>query len=210
MIKIKKIYKNLYIIKSNSRKELVMTILRFQEYYESPKFKNKIFSLKDFITWYRSVNNNKFTYVFDYCGFNFPSYVLKPFYKNKFKDITKNERKVLDFFKNINGNFYIIASVNNDITTLKHELAHYFWRYNKAYKRKIKTILNKIPNREILKLKRVLKNEDYHESIILDEIHAYLTIESSSHPILLTANININSEILKLLKLTFNKYYNKL
>jgi len=33
----------------DNQKELTTTFLRFQEHYESPKFRGKIFSLKEFI-----------------------------------------------------------------------------------------------------------------------------------------------------------------
>ena len=60
-------------LKFKRKKDLTQTMLRFQEHFESPKFRNKFFSLEEFKAWYITTTpNNKFTYYSDWSGFNFP------------------------------------------------------------------------------------------------------------------------------------------
>ena len=50
--KVKKITDRVYLVTFTNRFDLTMTFMRYQEYYESPKFRNKIFSLAEFMRWY--------------------------------------------------------------------------------------------------------------------------------------------------------------
>ena len=59
----RKIGNNIYLLMFENQFELCSTMLRFQEYYESPKFKNKIFTLEEYKKWY-SKGNKKFTYYY--------------------------------------------------------------------------------------------------------------------------------------------------
>src|ERR1700677_4556048 len=83
-------------LKFKRKKDLTMTMLRFQEHFESPKFKNKFFSLEEFKAWYSTTTKSKkFTYYSDFNGFNFPSKTLKAFYAGKFDPLTVDEKQIL-------------------------------------------------------------------------------------------------------------------
>ena len=64
---------NIILIVFESQLELTKTMLRPQEFYESPEFKGKAFLLKDFKEWYKTTTPHKdFTYFSDWAGFNIP------------------------------------------------------------------------------------------------------------------------------------------
>src|SRR3990167_8171616 len=112
-IKLEEIIKNIFHLNVDTQEELTTTFLRFQEHYESPEFKGKIFTLEEFKKWYilNSPNGKKtgrFTYYEDWAGFNIPSEVLEPFYEGKFNPLADYEQKFLDLFKEKrDGKFYV-------------------------------------------------------------------------------------------------------
>ena len=104
-LKCKEIVKDIYQISFSSRKELTRTFLRFEEYFESPKFRGKIFSLNEFKKWYTANSpegkkTKRFTYYEDWHGFNIPSEILGPFYGGRFNPLSNEEKAVLRLFKN--------------------------------------------------------------------------------------------------------------
>ena len=180
-LKIQKIQitKKIILLIFENQIELTSTFLRFQEHYESPKFHNKIFSLKQYKTWYKKEKRKKtFTYYTDWNGFNIPSYILKPFYTNKFKSITPTEKQILNLFKKEtkkpDHQFYIIAihkKTRFKKSILKHEIAHALYYTNQNYKKEIQKQLNKY---KLTKLQnKLMKMGGYHKKVIEDETHAY-------------------------------------
>lgn len=180
--KIQQILPKVFYIEFKDRKDLTSTLLRFQETYESPKFRNKFFSLEEFAAWYKTTRKGRFTYFSDWSGFNFPSYVLKPFYEGQFDTLSIREKQILEAFKDEKGLFYIIATYKSKnqedfMGTKKHEIAHSQYYLNKSYHKSVNTILKN------LKLKPIfayIKSLGYHQSVFLDEAHAYLLTDSDS------------------------------
>lgn len=190
--KVNKLLPQVYHLKFNSRKDLTSTLLRFEEYYESPKFRNKVFSMEEFFNWYKTTRKNKkFSYLTDWSGFNFPSYVFKPFWDEKFTNLTKREKAVLQKFPKSNKKFYIIGTFNNksnikdELLVFKHELAHALFYLDSGYRNKVKSILKKINCKPIHKY---LKELGYHESVWVDETHAYYLTDQDA---LLKSQISI-------------------
>lgn len=179
-MKLEKIGKNAYHIIGNS-KELAMSFIRIQEYYESPKFRGKIFTLKEFKTWWKQhppkgIKPGRFSYCNYYEGFNIPSSSLKPFLEGKFNPLSKFEKKLLKLVSKIKDeNFYLIGTrKNGKIEHLKHEIAHGFYYNPSSYSKKVKTILKKLSPKARVKIDRYLKGMDYHPKVLTDERHAYL------------------------------------
>lgn len=180
--KVKELIPQVYHLEFKTQKDLTSTLLRFQEHYESPKFRKKIFSFKEFISWYKLTRNGKFTYFLDWSGFNFPSSVLKPFKDGRFGKLSKREQLVLDQFNNNSNKFYIIATYKsknykNDLEVKKHELAHSLFYLNKKYQKKVLNILSKV---NIKPIHKYLKKIGYHQSVWTDESHAYLLTDTDS------------------------------
>jgi hypothetical protein len=200
--------KNLYLVNFKKHSDLCYTFLRFQEYFESPKYKNKTFSLKEFKDWYcESRHQQKFTYCYDWAGFNIPDYILTPFFNNQFKKITKREQALLNAFKNIPKPFYIIGLSQKYFEHSKeHEIAHGLWYLNKNYKRRIQSILKQIPEKTLKRLHSELRKLGYHKDVFEDETHAFIL--SSYHIHLPYWGIKIHPDIYKNILKTY-KQYNK-
>jgi len=101
----KALAKNIHLLTFENQFDITSTLLRFQEHYESPKFKGQFFTLEEFKEWYiknspKGIETGEFTYYSDWNGFNIPSYVLRPFYENKFKNLSEAEKNILNIFKN--------------------------------------------------------------------------------------------------------------
>lgn len=169
----KEITKNLLLLLFENQFDVSSTFLRFQEYYESPKFRGKVFTLDDFKEWYSSFNGD-FTYYTDWNGFNIPSYVLKPFYEGKFNPLSENEKTILNLFENVESSFYVIAThkkVENLDDYLKHEIAHGLYYTDSQYK---STVLDILSEFNLVDFKNRLSNTGgYHEDVLLDEVHAH-------------------------------------
>ena len=103
----------IYLIESKTRQDLAATFMRVQEYYESPVFGGRTFSVGEFAAWYAS-EYGAFTYCQDWSGFNIPSWVLEPFRNGGFDPLTDKEKNLLNFFKNIHDSFYIIGATSQD------------------------------------------------------------------------------------------------
>jgi len=110
----KSVTQKIFLLIFKKQEMLASTFLRFQEYYESPKFKGRIFRLEEYKKWYiknspQGQQTGKFTYYSDWNGFNIPSVVLKPFYEGKFNPLSQSEKELLKMFQNKKEKFYIIG-----------------------------------------------------------------------------------------------------
>lgn len=178
--------------------------MRFQEHYESPKFRNKIFSRDEYREWYIEYTNKlSFTYYSDWSGFNIPSYVLLPFFSGAFTELTNREREFLQLFKNCTGQYYIIGCKKGNKLTLKHELMHALYYTNNLYRNNVNQILTESELVPIIK--PYLIKLGYHKEVIIDEVHAYLVTCKEK---LTEANINVDQykHYIKLLDKNYKKY----
>ena len=55
MLKFKTLAPNIYAVEGTTSSEVARLFLRFQECYESPKFRDKIFTLKEFKKYYMNM-----------------------------------------------------------------------------------------------------------------------------------------------------------
>jgi hypothetical protein len=174
-----------YQVDFDTQREMCQTFLRFQENYESPQFKGKIFTLKEFKEWYKTTRNGRFTYYSDWSGFNIPSYVIYPFLKGKFDPLSKKEKALLEILPSnplIDGtSFYLIGTFKggqNDV--LEHELVHALYYQDKCgYRAEINSLLKQY---DLTKLFNHLKELGYHEDVWYDEANAYLVTEEMDEP----------------------------
>lgn len=163
--------------------------MRFQEYYESPRFKGKIFTREEFAAWYvdQSIGGKgtgQFTYLGDWAGFNIPSSVLEPFYQGKFDPLTDNERALIDLFEERrNRLFYVFASDDDlDENASTHEIAHALFYVSPDYKSSVLRILSGIDEETRRRIKIILLHTGYHEDVVDDEMHAYMISDPDDVP----------------------------
>jgi hypothetical protein len=199
MLKIKSQPYNSVWVCADTQEELGCTFIRFQEFYESPNpdFKNKIFTCGQVRNWY-SIKYGGDTYHHDWTGFNFPSRVLAPFKQGLFDPLTSEEIKLLEYFKYRHDDFYIIGA--QDKSVLRHELAHALYDYNIIYKAKIDKICS-IYKKELAKSIKYILDKGYDESVINDELQAYITDNDDTFII----NNTPNNVLIKINQ-TYNEY----
>jgi hypothetical protein len=170
MFKLKKQPYNSVLISCDSQEILADSFMRFQEHYESPYWADKVFTIGQFKKWY-SENRGGDTYRHDWRGFNFPSYVLKPFKEGLFDPLTENEKLILDLVRYRNDNFYVVGS--NDDKVLKHELNHALFNFSEEYRTEIIKIIDK-NNNKLREASNYLIKLGYHKKVIYDELQAYI------------------------------------
>ncbi|PIR41836.1 MAG: hypothetical protein COV30_01435 [Candidatus Yanofskybacteria bacterium CG10_big_fil_rev_8_21_14_0_10_37_15] len=180
-MKLKKIKNtgNLILVRTKNWDTLASTFLRFQEYYESPKFRGKFFSLEEFTNWHtKKFNNSTYHQIWDESGFNIPSSVLKPFREGKFNPLSKKEKRFLDLLINIPEPFYIIGVYGKkiDLPTLKHEFVHGLYHNSKEYR---KDVLQELKKHNLKIFTSIFKKNGYHKAVWSDETNAYLTVRVS-------------------------------
>ena len=178
MFKINEIQKNIFVLEFKKRQDMTSTLLRFQEHYESPEFRNKTFTLKEFKEWYtknspNGVKTGKFTYYKDWSGFNFPSSVLMPFYDGQFKRLSKKEKLVLETLPKKIERFYVIgvdSGHKNMEGVLNHELAHAYYFIDEEYKNNVDSIISSY---NVEDAKEAIKYTGYCDEVLIDEVNAY-------------------------------------
>lgn len=197
--KVKSLKFNAILVQTDSQSSLCNTFMRFQEFYESPnpKFKGQIFTIGQLKKWY-SEKYGADTYARDWEGFNFPSWVLKPFIDGWFDPLTNEELELISLFKYRSDSYYIIGA--NDEATIRHELAHALYAYDIQYKNAIDSICKKY-SKQLYKLKNYLLDKGYCEDVLNDEIQAYVTDNDDKYIM-----ENIDKKILTQINNIYNKY----
>lgn len=163
-------YKSVWIW-ADSQDELGLTFMRFQEHYEGPEFKGKIFTQGQLKKWYSETYGTN-SYHYDWIGYNFPSSVLIPFKQGLFDPLTTEETRLLDLFKYRNDDFYIIGAQNKNV--LRHELAHALYASNPMYKLSVDKFISQNKNK-LKKTIAYLTQKGYCKDVINDELQAYIT-----------------------------------
>lgn len=195
----KRILPHIYLLHFERQYDLAMHFLRFQEYYESPKFRHQFFTLLDYMEWYSHKHGKgAFTYPTDWTGFNVPSRCLLPFltaqrfapYEEQrnpaFPDFNRYDETMLQLIAEAwdeeqGRPFYFIGIFGDKEGTCKdgstgviyHELAHAFYATRRNYKKAAKKLLAEMNPSTLAQCREVLSDKGYRRSAIDDEIHAY-------------------------------------
>lgn len=172
-MKVTQINKTISLVQADSQETLARTFLRFQEHYESPEWKNKIFTIGQFRAWY-STKYGQNSYETDWSGFNIPSYVLDPFVKGLFDPLTSLEQELLDLFKYRTDKFYIIGAQQDSPSTLEHEVCHGLFYTDDAYRQAVQKLLQ-THKKNLKDVYSYVSSMMYHESVLDDEVHAYVS-----------------------------------
>ena len=202
-MKVKKLMNKLYLAEFISKRALTSTFVRFEEYYENPKLRGKIFSLADFKIWYKNVFG-KFDYFRKWPAFNIPSKVLRPFYNGKFNPLSKYEKKFLKNFRNKKGKFYIIGIYKKTKKeNLKHELAHAMFYLYPNYRKEVLKCFRKY---KILPIEKALIKKGYSRKVLRDEVNSYVLDNLALLKLKKPKELRkFKSELWEI----FKKYYNK-
>jgi hypothetical protein len=197
ILKIEPLKFNSVLVQISDVEILAKTFMRFQEYYESPKFKGTIFTIGQLKEWY-SLTYGADTYHRDWIGFNFPSSVLDPFRKGLFDPLIQEEQALLDLFSYRHDLFYIIGA--NDQAVIRHELAHALYAYSNAYKASIDRICKKYC-KALKPIYNYLSHKGYCKNVLNDEVQAYVT--DNDDKFILS---NLDQKIINEINITYNKF----
>lgn len=177
----KEIHNNIFHVDLPTQYDLTSTFLRFQEHYESPEFKGKIFTLEEYKKWYtanspKGKQTGEFTYYEDWNGFNVPSHIFEPFFEGKFDPLDEKEKNLLDMVKPFRPKrFYVIGTHSNNVRVLTHEIAHGLFYTNDDYKKEVLLVLEKINADTRDQINGYLASSGgYNQDVWEDETHAYL------------------------------------
>ena len=129
----------------------------------------------EYMDWYAKENGN-FSYFQDWCGFNMPSWALRPFYEGKFDPLLEKEKTFLDLFRGLQGDFYIIGATwdtktREFETIVKHEFVHGLLYTEAGYRQKV---IEELKKYDTSRLERALSKIGYAPSVYYDELNAYL------------------------------------
>ena len=175
----KEVADSIYHLQFRDEYLMCSSLLRFQEHYECPKFKGKIFTLEQYMDYYANTFGN-FTYFQDIGGFNIPSYALKKFYEGKFDPLTEKEKNILKIFADVTEPFYIIATTKKSATyenDFIHEMAHGLFYVDDEYKKAVRRILR---GQDLSSIYHYLKDKYYHRAHFFDEAQALLLEDAES------------------------------
>lgn len=167
------LYPRIFKVSTGSSRTLAMTFLRFQEYYESPMFRGKTFTLEEFKNWYAE-QYGAFTYASDWAGFNIPSHVLDPFKRGDFGELSDLEVAFLRAFDTQVEPFYVIGTEDNDPSTLEHEMCHALFFVDSQYRKEALTLLDEYLD-ELSEVYAKMYSMGYHGDVVMDEVHAYVS-----------------------------------
>ncbi len=177
-----------------SQWDMSMTIIRMQEYYESPKFRGKVFSLEEYMDWYVKESEwgekgKHFDYTSATGGFNIPGASLCEFYElfcdeigvdPKGIGLTVSHRPREEWFfaqlekKKIDlcggTPFYIIGTYGEGKDALEHEIRHGIFHLLPKYRKEVLAAISKYG---LKKFRNFLMKTGYHRAVVEDEMHAY-------------------------------------
>lgn len=177
-MKVTEIHPNIFQFHYEKWRTLVRAFLRFQEHYESPIFRDQVFTFEEHKKRFteefgHSDHEGDFGYFGWWGGFNFPSTTLQPFLEGKFDPLSKEEIAALRVLKRIPAKrFYVIGTHGADPSDLEHELAHGFYDQSSSYKAQMDQAIASESNYFEL-MTAWLKRGGYHPAVFLDEMQAY-------------------------------------
>ncbi|HAZ08009.1 MAG TPA: hypothetical protein DCZ01_05675 [Elusimicrobia bacterium] len=163
--------------------EMAKTLLRFQEFYESPEFRGKYFTLEQFINWHTE-KNGKFDYYQAWGGeagngFNLPSRVLEPFFAGQFDPLSPREAGFLELFRHRrHADFYVIVTASNSGEEIKHEMAHALFHSVPGYKKEVLAILKAYRTGALERF--LVEKYGYNVSVASDEAHAWIMTDTET------------------------------
>lgn len=159
------------LFKYETQAQLCSAFLRFEEYYESPEWKGKVFTLGQYREWYSKFRGT-WSYLKDWSGFNVPSSAMQVFINGLFDPLTAAEAELLDFVRYKQGPFCVIGTSKDSASDVyEHEICHAMFSLNEGYR---EAVLSLIAEHDLTELRTHLRGMGYNESVIDDECHAYL------------------------------------
>ena len=179
-MKVQIINGNIIHIIFESQYLMCSTLMRLEEFYESPfpEIRGHFFTHEQYMDRYAEAYGN-FTYTLDWSGFNIPGNVVLDFFEvfcpkgdvlNKEYDVLY---KIVGTKISSKKKFYLIATCDTtENYIVDHEMAHLMYYLNTKYKKGVDTILKTM---DLDILYQYLIHIGYCVDMLVDEANAYLT-----------------------------------
>ena len=187
--KLQELSPKVFLITFKLRHDLGLFFMFPQEYYESPKYRKKLFDFDEYLRWYSLDQTKKklrgaFTYMFDYQGFNLPGHIIKEWMEKVDNDKTFKHTKYSKLFydtvpeilkrNNNDWNFYLIGvAKDSESDVLRHEVGHGHFYTNKKYKREMLDLIYSLEYPVYDHMIWALRDAGYGANFH-DEFHAYM------------------------------------
>lgn len=162
-----------------TNRDMTLTFFRVEEHYESiySNIREKTFTVMDFLETFTE-EDGYFGYFENVYGFNVPGAAFKRFYERHHDQLTRRETELLAQVKaavNWDDDFYVIASVEGDDSTMTHELSHAIYYFNAEYRRRVaETIDHHLRLCLLEEMKLGFREIGYVEDVFEDEIQAFM------------------------------------
>lgn len=156
----------------SDNRSLATAFGRFQESYENPVFKDRIFTWDDLGVWWSAQPDGATPYVEYWNGFNVPSATFAPFRDGRFDPLTAEEKTLLTLLGKLPKDGYVIGTVEGDWSLLTHELVHALYATVPAYRDSVDAL---VKGRKLKRMRAELRRMGYAEGVLDDEANAYLT-----------------------------------
>lgn len=176
----KKLRDRLYELRFDDQHEMCMTFLRYQEFYESPRYVGRKFTLAEFMSWYVKDQNKdgSFSYPRDWGGFNLPVDIIAQVRNLGIDDPNHYDSLMHFVWRAITAECdgaYLIG-VTQGAQLDRHEATHAMFHIDDAYRSKVMGVLQSQRNADLVgKLQVILMKSGYAEVTSLDEVNAYVT-----------------------------------
>lgn len=172
-MKVTKLTSKKLLLEFPTRKEQNLTMFRLSEFSEGDPILQKYYTPDIFIDFW-SDDKGDINYWSYWEGFNVSKKDIIKFAMEFKGNVSKRELSVIEQLKNIEDDGYIISMVEGDVNTLKHEMSHSYYFEDENYRNQIIEVMNSIPDDIINRYKKHLIDMKYNESVLNDEMHAYL------------------------------------
>ena len=198
--KLECLYPSIYHLQFANHYDAAMHFLRYQENYESPMWRDKQFTILEYMEWYaktqcdwkkEAVTNRgtikkkpvqMFTYPGDWGGFNLPSYVFDRVTLQNIPDPNHYDRFMHTIAQTcremsvMSGPWYLIGTVDGPKATryIDHEVAHggFYYTLPAYFEYMNELIYEKTPIEPIQALRAWLLDVGYCEAVVMDETQA--------------------------------------
>ena len=182
MFKFSRLREGVYELRFNSQYDMCMTFMRYQEFYESPRYHDRKFTWAEFMAWYtrEQSKDGTFSYMSDWGGFNIPVEVVGQVISMGIDDPNHYDMLMMSIYKIITAECdraYLIGVVDGGGLD-RHEMTHAMYYLDDEYARKCQVVMIETDPDLIQGLREVLFAKGYTEKTLYDEIQAYLTDDS--------------------------------
>jgi hypothetical protein len=177
---------NVYHVVFDNQRDLAMSMMRLQEYYEGPcdEIRGNYFTLEQFMHYFTD-DRGEFGYTHQWSGFNVPGHIVEEWLELFTRDVpllSKEQQMHVAVSALRSGSaskWYLIATTGKlDSRTVKHEIAHARYYLSEDYRAACDQLMVNITTADLKMLTDTLLRMGYNPVVITDEIQAYLGTSS--------------------------------